>query len=351
MTPAPHGPARRTARPEVARAAEQALLPLRPLTVGEVLDAAFAVVQRDVTTVLAPPLGLAVLLGVELGGLWLLWHALASTSDVLAWVVVVLLGLLGVVVGYLLAVWVAAVVSRVCLRTVLGEGFAPATTPVTWRSSRRLLLPATGLALLAVPLSAALGWVLSLVQLVVVPFALVEDPLWAGVGSVVAAVLMAALSCWAVSYLVLAVPCYALEGATAPDWVGRPHRPTSVPGAFGRAVQLVGIRQALRATAVTAAGVGLVGLVGGLALVALVSATGVYGPVLGLDLDTALFLVERPGTWYVLAGGYLMTLVAALPFGAAFQTVLYLDLRMRSEGLDLALRFDCLDPPQPQGRP
>ena len=40
-----------------------------------------------------------------------------------------------------------------------------------------------------------------------------------------------------------------------------------------------------------------------------------------------------------------------LAYAAAVQTLVYLDLRMRREGLDLAMRFDCVPIPQPSAPP
>ena len=45
------------------------------------------------------------------------------------------MGLLGLVVLQQFLVWLTAILSRVSLQTVLGEGFAPATTKATWRAS------------------------------------------------------------------------------------------------------------------------------------------------------------------------------------------------------------------------
>ena len=42
---------------------------------------------------------------------------------------------------------------------------------------------------------------------------------------------------------------------------------------------------------------------------------------------------------------------ALLAYVAAVQTLVYLDLRMRREGLDLAMRFDCVPIPQPSAPP
>ena len=47
----------------------------------------------------------------------------------------------------------------------------------------------------------------------------------------------------------------------------------------------------------------------------------------------------------------LVAMSALLAYVAAVQVLLYLDLRMRREALDLALRFDCVPVPQPAAPP
>ena len=63
-------------------------------------------------------------------------------------VLTVLMGLLGLLVLQQFLVWLTAILSRVSLQTVLGEGFAPATTRATWRASLPLFWPMLGLSLL-----------------------------------------------------------------------------------------------------------------------------------------------------------------------------------------------------------
>ena len=53
----------------------------------------------------------------------------------------------------------------------------------------------------------------------------------------------------------------------------------------------------------------------------------------------------------VVAFSAVLAMSAILAYVAAVQTLLYLDLRMRREGLDLALRFDAVPVPQPAAPP
>ena len=143
-------PLTRPRRPPVLDAARTALIPLRPLTIGEILDGAFLIVRRNLRLMLGLPLVVAAgaaayaLAGV---GLWvLLGNTTASSAQI---VLTVLMGLLGVLLLQQLLVWLTAILSRVSLQTVLGEGFAPATTRATWRASLPLFWPMLGLSLLS----------------------------------------------------------------------------------------------------------------------------------------------------------------------------------------------------------
>ena len=79
-------------------------------------------------------------------GLWvLLGNTTARTAQI---VLTVLMGLLGLLVLQQFLVWLTAILSRVSLQTVLGEGFAPATTQATWRASLPMFWPVLGLSLL-----------------------------------------------------------------------------------------------------------------------------------------------------------------------------------------------------------
>lgn len=352
MTAAPLPATPGRARPEVARAAEQALLPLRPMTVGEVLDVGFLVVQRNARVMVGLPLVVAVLEGAAvllLLGVQLLLGRVVS--DTVAWVVVAVLGVLGLLVGAVLVVWLSAVLSRTSLQTVLGLGFAPAASGSTWRAGLRLLGPITGFTVLAALLLTVLSYAASLSTLVLIPFTVGGDPVTSTIGGILYAVLSTGLTCWAWTYPMLAVPVYALESTTAPAWIGRPQAPTWMPVSFFRALALVGWRQVPRALAVTACVLAMTAAAVLLVLVAVLLAALVYGPVLPVRWEDLSGLSGRPSTWFV-AGALLTVLLGAVvPFASAVQTVFYLDLRMRRDGLDLALRFDRVRVPQPQTPP
>ena len=146
----------RPRRPPVLDASHTALIPLRPLTIGEILDGGFLIVRRNVRLMIGLPLVVAagtagyLLAGV---GLWLLLGN--TTSRTAQLVLTVLMGLLGLILLQQFMVWMTAVLARVSLQTVLGEGFAPAVTKATLRSSLPLFWPVLGLSLLQ---SVAVAW-------------------------------------------------------------------------------------------------------------------------------------------------------------------------------------------------
>ena len=119
------------------------------MTIGEILDGGFLIVRRNIRLMVGLPLVLAggtaayVLAGV---GLWvLLGNTTARTAQIL---LTVALGLLGLLLLQQCVVWMTAILSRVSLQTVLGEGFAPATTQPTLRASLPMFWPVLGLSLL-----------------------------------------------------------------------------------------------------------------------------------------------------------------------------------------------------------
>ena len=148
--PAPPAPfVRPVKRPTVLDASRTALIPLRPLTIGELLDGGFLIVRQNARLMLGLPLVIAgataayVLLGI---GLWvLLGNTTARGAQIASAIVLGLVGLFGLVQCL---VWMTAVLTRVSLQTVLGEGFAPASRAVTLRSSLPIFWPMVGLSLL-----------------------------------------------------------------------------------------------------------------------------------------------------------------------------------------------------------
>jgi hypothetical protein len=66
-----------------------------------------------------------------------------------------------------------------------------------------------------------------------------------------------------------------------------------------------------------------------------------------VDADVEAVLSSGWTIFGVVAFSLLLAMSALLAYVAAVQTLVYLDLRMRREGLDLAMRFDCVPIPQP----
>lgn len=338
-------------RPAVLDAARAALIPLRPLTLTEILDGGFLVVRRNARLMVGLPLVIAggtalyLLLGVGL------WFLIGNTTFGAARVVlVVVMALAGFLLLIQCLVWMTAILSRVTLQTVLGPGFAPASSGISLRSSLPLFWPVAGLSLLQYLASSVIQTAFSVLYYLVLGAAAVTG---STAGTVVVAVLASLLAflLTACGYglIALTVPALATESRHAPDWIGKPFKPTTVISCFDRSFRLVGRRHLLRATLVLAgATVISIALVVLLAFGALL-VVALFATALNQDLKTLLL---NPWTLVgVFALAAVLSMSAVLAFVAAVQTLLYLDLRMRREGLDLALRFDCVPVPQPVAPP
>jgi hypothetical protein len=338
-------------RPPVLDAARTALIPLRPLTIGEILDGAFLIVRLNVRLMIGLPLVVAggtalyVLAGT---GMWLL---LGNTTSRTAQIVIaVLMGLAGLLILQQFLVWMTAVLSRVSLQTVLGEGFAPPVTKATWRTSWPMFWPVLGLSLLQFLVISAVQSVISMgYYAAVVALTLGSGGSSDSTGELVLLTALTVLSyllmAVAYGYLSLTVPALATEGRRAPGWIGKPFRPTTVVSAFERSVRLVGKRNILRVGLLYG---GLLLIVGGLLLlVAAGMAAIIYLFATSLSADVTTVLSNGWTIFALLTSSVLIAMSALLAYVAAVQTLLYLDLRMRREGLDLAMRFDCVPIPQP----
>ncbi len=345
-------PAKRR-RPAVLDAARTALIPLRPLTIGEILDGGFLIVRRNVRLMLGLPLVVAggtaayVLAAV---GLWvLLGNTTARSAQI---VLTVIMGLLGLLLLQQCLVWMTAILSRVSLQTVLGEGFAPATRGVTLRSSLPLFWPVLGLSLLQYLAINVVQTVITLLYYAVafgVLISGVESEALTVVGVVVLTVVTYLVAMVAYSYLSLTVPALATESKHAPGWIGKPAKPTTVISSFGRAFSLVGRKNLLR-VALLFGGMILICL-GLVALVAVGAAAILYLFATSINADIAALVSNGWTIFGVVSFSVLVAMSALLAYVSAVQTLLYLDLRMRREGLDLAMRFDCMPIPQPAAPP
>jgi hypothetical protein len=340
-------------RPAVLDAARTALIPLRPLTIGELLDGGFLIVRRNARLMLGLPLVIAgatavyVLLGV---GLWVvLGNTTVRGAQIACAIVLGLVGLFGLVQCL---VWMTAVLTRVSLQTVLGEGFAPAKRAMTLRSSLPIFWPMVGLSMLhyvGISIVQTLISMLSYLASLGVFLGADENDTAATIALAALSVLDFLLLSVCYGTLSLTIPAFATESRTAPGWIGKPYRPTTVISSFERAFRLTGRRNLLRVTLVfggaMAVSFGLVAIVafGVVVMVAL------FADAINADVAAVL---SYPWTIFgIVAVAILLAMSAVLAYTAAVETLLYLDLRMRREGLDLALRFDCIPIPQPSAPP
>lgn len=347
---APAAPVR-PRRPSVLDAERTAAIPLRPLTMIEVLDAGFLVLRRRPQAMLGLPALVALALVLQgLATVWGTW-LLGEQRGQVAQVLFALLGWMAITVVAVVAVmWVNAVLTRVSLEVLLGPGFAPAPLRLdagtVFRATPGILL----LGLLEIAASWVVQSALGVVSYAFTPFLVFGDATLAWVGSLLMVTTLLLVTCWAYSYLGLAVPAYMVENARTPGWIGKPYRTTNAATAFTRAFQLIGMRNAHRAALVLAGAV-LVCLV-----VSYLSAQGFVALLVSLlqTFDRAMVeaLVAAPMVVIgILVAGQLVGLAVAVAFLSAVQTTFYLDLRMRREGLDLALRFDHVAVPQPVAPP
>src|SRR5919112_4282862 len=144
-----------------------------------------------------------------------LWVLLGNTTSRSAQIVLaVLMGVLGLLVLQQFLVWLTAILSRVSLQTVLGEGFAPATTRATWRASLPMFWPVLGLSLLQGVAVSVVQTAITFLYYVVglgVVLTGIEDENLAVIGLVLVTVLTYALAVVLYGYLSLTVPAIATE--------------------------------------------------------------------------------------------------------------------------------------------
>ncbi len=339
----------RSGRPAVLDAAQTAIIPLRPLTIGEILDAGFLVMRRNARQMLGLPLAIAggaavwILLGVGV------WFVLGNTTvegiQIAGVVVVALVGLLVLVVCQ---VWVTALLSRITLQTALGPGFAPAGS-ISWRSALPILGPMLGVAGLQYVAQSVLQSVVGVLYYAILLLGLVAGPDYLIAGNLVGAVISFAAYALGFGYLSLTVPALANESRRSPGWIGKPAKPTNALTAFERSFRLVGLKGAGRAMAVFTGTLALSLVVVALIALGLYGVLVVYSQSLGFATDQVTGNPWVIGS--VIASSFVVGQSAVLAFVSSVQTMLYLDLRMRREGLDLALRFDCVPVPQPAAPP
>jgi len=312
--------------PQQPAAIKPGIVPLRPLGLGELYDGSFQAIRRNPRTMLATAAAVItvialvdVVLQLVLAGSLTAFFSesteVTPDTDVLLGalgglgvygLVTVLLNLLGVslITGMLILVVSRAVLGR---RMSLGE---------LWTAIRRRLL-----ALVAINLIVLLAWLVAFV----LPFAagalgfLVAD--WVGAllmvvgllaGSVTAVFLYVRLS--------MAVPALVLEEAGVGRAIGRSW--SLVRGSFWRVFGILLLTAVIAGftAAIISAPFGLIG--GGLAF---------FSP------DPAALAGLSPLQLVLNALGTIVANTIVYPFTAAVTALLYIDLRMRREGLDVEL--------------
>lgn len=305
------------------------IIALRPLSLGDIVEASFACLRRNPRTFLGLALvtSLAVLLvigvlgvagylvatSLESGDALDLFLALGITSSAAALLFlssatsIVLSGILAYPVG-------EAVLGR---NVSMGE---------TWRRTRRFLPRLVGLcAILVVPPTVVFGLLVALAI-----WGFVDGAPAAGVLGVVAVLCLAVATTWLGIRLALATPALVLEDLGVIASLRRSWRLT--PGLFWRTFgillassMLIGIVQYVLSFALQ-----LGGMVLGVALDSMVNGAGAE-TVAGLVVAGASVL------------GSLLSGVLTQPFLAAVLALLYTDARIRKEGFDLALARAAAD--------
>lgn len=302
----------------VGAAAKPGVVPLRPLGLGELLDGAVAIVRRYPK----PTLGLSAAVAVvtTLLNVAVLW---ALTSGPLASSAAGAAGqLLAVLVSFVAAVVMTGVLTVVVGKAVLGQ---PLSTGDAWRAARPHLWRLAGLVLLV----AVVGLLLVGVPTgVAVALAVVIGPttLFGGVPLVLAGL---CLLLWVYVRWSLAGPAVVLERQGLRAGLRRSR--VLVAGSWWR---VLGILLLATVIAYTVAGVVqlpfvAVGLITSGVFSSAASDTG--------DLPLTALVLTQVGS------GIARMLIT--PFLAAVVSLLYVDRRMRAEGLDVSLAAAAAAPP------
>ena len=295
------------------------IIPLRPLGLGEILDGAIALIRRYPR----PVLGLSAIIAVvatALSTLFLLVGDVTgatggfSTTSTTAQIegrigASVATAVLSAVVSLLAGVLLSGVITAVIGRGVLGR---PMTFQEAWAQVRPLLPRLLGLALLTPVIVAAAPLGAGIVTAVLVaaggPVTLVL-----GIPLVLAALVVAA---YLSVRLALAPSALVLEGAGIRESLRR--STVLVRRSWWRVAALLFLA-AIIAAFLSAVLQFPIALVGGFTTGAFIS----NGPSLGLLVAAQV------------AGGLARTIVS--PFSTGVRALIYVDRRMRAEGLDMTL--------------
>ncbi len=260
-------------------AAKPGIIPLRPLAVGEILDGTFAAIRTNPGATIGITLASAAVVETASTVITISTDNASTAAGVVGTVATFLLDLV-------LGLFLAGVLSVVVSEATLGSRIGPTD------AVRRLAPRLAGL----VGLTAVVALAIALGTLALL------------IGAVVIGV-----------YLSLATPVYVLEGGSLRQALRRSM--TIVRGSWWRTfgILLLASLVALLLSAVFAIATGLV----------VAAAPGVFGDFLNGDLTTSGHIVEG-------LGNLLATTVSA-PIMSGAVVLIYVDLRIRREGLDVTL--------------
>ena len=290
------------------------VVPLRPLGLGELLDGAIKIIRRYPR----PTLGLSAAIAVVVTLInvifaLLLDAASPATTDRGSTDVFVVSStaigttLPGAVVGFLANLVLTGALVVVVGKAVLGQ---PAPTSEVWATVRPRLLPLLGLSVL-IGLAVMVPSVVGIALAVALGVGIGAAALVLGIPL---AILGMGLSAYLYVRLALAAPALVLEKAGIIAALRRSS--VLVKGSWWRVFGVL-----LLASVIAAVISGIIGLP--ISLVALLT-TG------GRSASTSYLVAQQIGA------GIASVLVA--PFSAGVRALLYVDRRMRAEGLDLALQ-------------
>ena len=329
---------------QVPPAAKPGVVPLRPLGVGELLDGAITTLRQNPAAMLGLSAVVAAVTQLaQVAALWLLYRDLAvletatvTTGADVASLLSTSVGSLGVslVLTWLATVLLTGILTVVVSRAVLGEHLSIGDA---WALARPQLPRLIGLTLLV-------GLIVAAPFLVASVPGLAAAAAGAGGGTVAllitVGVLMAIpVAVWLYVRVVLSTPALMLES-------------TDSAGAAGRATVTGAIRRSSRLVAGSWWRVfGIVLLATALAWV-ISQVVAVPAALLSLLVGgfTETGTMTLPGLVLTGLAGIVATTITA-PFTAGVIVLLYVDRRMRREGLDIALaRAAGVTPPAPPTR-
>jgi hypothetical protein len=304
------------------------IIPLRPISLGEILDGAFQAIRTNprtmigvaavivaAATLLSSVPSAALLLDVGSSSL-LTPGAQPAMDDIASFLTGLIRAQLPAYVVTLLATALVGALLTVCVsNAVLG---VRTSSGALWQRVRPRLGAVLALAVITTLVSLAAAGVFVAPGLVV---ALTGDPLTGVLLFVVGLLPAIVVSLWLFAKLGLAAPALLLEEQNAVRALQRSWALTR--GSFWRVLGILFLTWVM-----TAIGAGIVSAP--FALVSGIVSTGMGGDQYSsFGANLAQLLISGVGT--ILGGAVFY------PFTAAVTTLLYLDLRMRREGLDVEL--------------